>query len=103
MNMNTQILNEIILKNKVTFAGIAPYFGHELLKDKNVLPMARVRNCMVGGERFDQELLNSLQRIFPNAFISAAYGSTEVDIITYGYFEQKGTGHLCRNVELKVN
>ena len=103
--ISPESLINIIDRQKVTFVICSPTTGQKMMKCKNYRPLGGVKNVRVTAQKIHESAVNEIQEVFPNAKLSTAYGSTELDGITRSLGGLKGnsSGQVVFNYSVKVS
>ena len=76
----------------------------KMMKSKNYRPLESVKNVRITAQKIHESAVKEIKEVFPNAKLSTAYGSTELDGITRSLGGLKGnsSGQVVFNYSVKV-
>lgn len=101
---STEMLINVIDRQKVTNFICTPVRGKQLMKSKLCRPLESVKCVTITAQKFNESRLKEIQKVFPNAKLSTGYGSTEMDFVTRSLGGLKGnsSGQVVYNYSVKV-
>lgn len=96
---------DMVDRHQVNFVNCFIDVLNMLKNSKNPRPMLSVKSVGIGGTVITKELIDNLPIFFPNAEVRGAYATTEIDLISWTYKDQKGTscGLVTSNQQVKVS